>query len=227
MGTKYKFQDYETVWQRSLATGNDLLLLLALVKFRTSKGMWATKETLAQLMNCNVDTVERSIKRLRDLGELSWQSGSSFGKRANVYKINLLGLDHDPANCTRNCTRDCGFNTPQTHPLNPRNITPLNSNETEMKLSEKREVFVSDFWPSEWMLRESPFSVETLAWARSFGFGSPHGISYLRLVDLFLRFESHVPNRGKVGVERARLFGEWVRRDVAEFGAARTEGDRA
>lgn len=220
--TKYKFQDYEAIWSHSQASGNDLLLLLALVKFRTPRGMWATKETLSQLMNCNVDTVERSIKRLRDLGELSWQSGSAFGKRANVYKINLLGLDHDPANCTRNCTRDCGSNTPQTHAVNPRNITPLNSKETEMKLSEKSEVFESSFWPTEMDFRSVPFSSQMLVWARRHGMDELYPL--LRLEELHQRFELHPQNRGKVGAERARLFHTWFVNDFAEFRASRTNG---
>jgi len=65
MARRYKFEDYEAVWQNSQASGNDLLILLALVKFRQPKGMYATRETLAELLKCNVDTVDRSLRRLK------------------------------------------------------------------------------------------------------------------------------------------------------------------
>lgn len=101
MARRYKFEDYEAVWQNSQASGNDLLILLALVKFRQPKGMYATRETLAELLKCNVDTVDRSLKRLKELGELDWVKGSDRSKRANRYAILLDGLDK---------------NTPQTRP---------------------------------------------------------------------------------------------------------------
>ena len=84
MARRYKFEDYEAVWQNSAASGNDLLILLALVKFRQPKGMYATRETLAELLKCNVDTVDRSLKRLKELGELEWVKGSDKSKRAKV-----------------------------------------------------------------------------------------------------------------------------------------------
>jgi hypothetical protein len=125
-----KYLEYEAVWQNSQAKGNDFLLLLALAKFRQNNECFCTKETLAELMNCNVDTVDRSLKRLRALGELSWDKGSNFSKRANRYYINLPNLDlNTPANSPRNSQEI----PPQTHGKYPRNITPLNSNETEVK----------------------------------------------------------------------------------------------
>lgn len=142
MSKRYKFQDYEAVWQHSQATGNDLLLLLALVKFRQVKGMYATKETLAEVMNCNVDTVDRSLKRLKALGELSWDKGSKVSRRANSYQINLPGLDADtPANSPRISPLISQEIPPQTHDLYPRNITPPNSNETERNSREQISLF--------------------------------------------------------------------------------------
>jgi hypothetical protein len=46
----------------------------------------------------------------------------------------------------------------------------------------------------------------------------------LRLEELHQRFELHSQNRGKVGVERARLFYAWFVNDFAEFRASRTNG---
>lgn len=125
-----KWRDYEAVWGNSRASGNDLLLLLTLVKFRQDEGMYATKETLAQLMRCNVDTVDRCLKRLKALGELDWDRGSSHSRKANLYRIYLPGLDEDtPLNSPRN-SREI---PPETHGKYPRNITPLNIKEIERK----------------------------------------------------------------------------------------------
>lgn len=142
---RYKYEEYEAIWQHSQATGNDLLLLLALVKFRQPKGMYATKETLASLMRCNVDTVDRSLKRLRSLGELTWDKGSNLSKRANRYQILLPGLDFDPNNIplvsTANSPRISREIPLESHGEYPRKFTPLNSNETEIKHREEVKVF--------------------------------------------------------------------------------------
>lgn len=142
MSKRFKYEDYEAVWKSSQAQGNDLLLLLALVKFRQPAGMYATKETLAELMNCNADTVDRSLKRLFALGELVWDKGSSYSKRANRYYILLPNLDENtPAISPRNSPLDSSEIPPQTHEEYPRKLTPLNSNETEIKVKQDIDVF--------------------------------------------------------------------------------------
>lgn len=147
MSKRFKFEDYEAVWKNSQAQGNDLLLLLALVKFRQPAGMYATKETLALLMRCTVDTVDRSLKRLRDLGELSWDKGSSHSKRANRYQILLAGLDLDPNNTPLISPLNSPRNSQELPPYSaeeyPRKFTPLNINETEMKVKQEITVFDS------------------------------------------------------------------------------------
>jgi hypothetical protein len=146
MARRYKFEDYEAVWQNSAASGNDLLILLALVKFRQPKGMYATRETLAELLKCNVDTVDRSLKRLRELGELEWVKGSDRSKRANRYAILLPGLDKNtPLNSPRISPRNSHEIPPETHEKYPPNITPLNSNETERNSIKQKDVFDSTF----------------------------------------------------------------------------------
>lgn len=134
-----KWEDYESVWQNSQATGNDLLLLLALVKFRTKGVMHPTKETLAALMNCRVDTVERSLKRLRALGELAWVKGSSHSKKANVYKILLPGLDKDTPLFSPLNSREI---PPETVVKYPPSFAPLNIKEIVVK--EKTDIRVFD-----------------------------------------------------------------------------------
>lgn len=138
--SKSKWQEYEAVWQHSQAQGNDLLLLLALAKLRQGSVMYATKETLAELLNCSVDTVDRSLKRLKRLGELSWVKGSSHSKRANRYQILLPGLDAVSGAVS---SADSSFIPPQSAPLYPRSLPPLNSNETVVK--EEITVFDSSF----------------------------------------------------------------------------------
>lgn len=126
MAKRYKYQDYEVIWKKSKATGSDRLLLLALVKFRQPlRGMAVTKDTLAKTMNCSLDTVDRCLKRLKDLGELTWDTGSSASNRANRYYILLEGLDF--------VTADCPLDPPQIAENTPRRLPPLNSNETEYK----------------------------------------------------------------------------------------------
>jgi hypothetical protein len=126
MAKRYKYQDYEVIWSRSKATGSDRLLLLALAKFRQPlRGMSVTKETLAATMNCSLDTVDRCLKRLKDLGELTWDTGSSGSRRANRYYILLDGLDF--------VTADCTLDPPQIAENTPRRLPPLNSNETVVK----------------------------------------------------------------------------------------------
>ena len=142
MSRRYKFEDYEAVWQNSQASGNDLLILLALVKFRQPKGMYATRETLAELLKCNVDTVDRSLKRLKELGELDWVKGSDKSKRANRYAILLPGLDKNtPLISPRNSPRNSREIPSETHEEYPLNITPLNSIETEVNSIKQKVVF--------------------------------------------------------------------------------------
>lgn len=132
MAKRYKYQDYEVVWKRSKSTGSDRLLLLALVKFRQPlRGMAVTKDTLAKTMNCSIDTIDRSLKRLKDMGELRWDTGSSSSNRANRYYILLEGLDLPSA--------DCGNDPLQIAVNTPRRLHPLNSNETEYKYIEQVE----------------------------------------------------------------------------------------
>ena len=126
MARRYKYQDYEVIWRHSKATGSDRLLLLALVKYRQPlRGMSVTKDTLAKTMNCSLDTVDRCLKRLKALGELVWDTGSSASNRANRYYILLEGLDF--------VTADCTPIPPQIADNTPRSLHPLNSNETEVK----------------------------------------------------------------------------------------------
>ena len=142
MGKKYKYEDYEAIWQNSQASGNDLLLLLALVKFRQPAGMYATRETLALMLRCNVDTVDRCLKRLKASGELIWDKGSSHSKRANRYSIMLPGLDlvkDSPRNASRN-SQKIALDSQEESPLN---IKALNSKETVVKRDSEILVFDS------------------------------------------------------------------------------------
>lgn len=153
MARRYKFEDYEVVWQHSQASGNDLLLLLALVKFRQPSGMYATRETLAAMLRCNVDTVDRSLRRLKELGELDWVKGSDRSKRANRYAILLPGLDKNtPRNSPLNAPRNSSEIPLETHEEYPRKFTPLNSNETEGNSIKQKIAFDSSF-ASPFMLR--------------------------------------------------------------------------
>jgi Helix-turn-helix domain len=205
---RFKYEDYEVIWKSSQAQGNDLLLLLALVKFRQPAGMYATKETLATLMRCNVDTVDRTLKRLKALGELIWDKGSSHSKRANRYFILLPGLDLDPNNTPlispRNSPRNSRETPPDSQGENPPKLTPLNSNETEIKV--KQEITVFD--------------------ARRFG--DLHlvsievsGLSPLKVLELLEAFARSYESSSAY-TEKVRLDRWW--QYLAKFSVSQTEG---
>jgi len=137
-----KWQNYESVWEHSKASGNDLLLLLVLIKFRQSK-TFATKETIALKMRCNVDTVDRCLKRLKRLGELDWDKGSAKSQRANSYRILLPGLDLDtPANSPAVSSSI----PPQTRAEYPRNITPPNISKQNLNIYIENMIFGDEKW---------------------------------------------------------------------------------
>jgi hypothetical protein len=198
---KYKFEDYEAVWQNSHASGNDLLLLLALVKFRQDKGMFATRETLALMLRCNVDTVDRSLKRLKALGELIWDKGSNHSKKANRYFILLPGLDleNSPLNSPRN-SQKIALDSQEELPLN---IAPLNSKETVVKREQEVLVFDSS--------RFSDLHKRSIAIS---------GLAPLRVEELLINFADSWECR-KAYSERVRLERWWD--FLAKFSASQTK----
>jgi hypothetical protein len=203
MARKYKFEDYEAVWQNSQASGNDLLLLLALVKFRQPKGMFATRETLAMMLRCNVDTVDRSLKRLKALGELVWDKGSNHSKRANRYFILLPGLDaqiNSPLNASRN-SQEIALDS---HIESPLNIAPLNSNETVVKRIQGIDAFDSR--------RFSDLHLASI---------EVSGLAPLRVEELLVNFSDSWECR-KAYTEKVRLDRWWD--FLAKFSASQTEG---
>ena len=190
--TKQKWQEYECVWGNSRASGNDLLLLLVLVKFRQDGGMWATKEKLALLMRCNVDTVDRCLKRLKALGELDWDKGSNHSRKANFYRIYLPGLDENtPLNSPRNSQEI----PPETHGEYPRNITPLNIKEIELK--EGSFVFDSNpdsaFGKYVWGLRPNLSKSELWKWLQAFERDKSFVIEHAHTESLLKHVLAYIP----------------------------------
>jgi len=198
---KYKFEDYEAVWQNSHASGNDLLLLLALVKFRQDKGMFATRETLALMLRCNVDTVDRSLKRLKALGELIWDKGSNHSKKANRYFILLPGLDleNSPLNSPRN-SQKITLDSQEELPLN---IAPLNSKETVVKREQEVLVFDSSRFSD---LHKRSITIS--------------GLAPLRVEELLINFADSWECR-KAYSEKVRLERWWD--FLAKFSASQTK----
>ena len=209
MNKRFKYEDYEVIWKSSQAQGNDLLLLLALVKFRQPAGMYATKETLATLMRCNVDTVDRTLKRLKALGELIWDKGSSHSKRANRYFILLPGLDLDPNNTPlispRNSPRNSRETPPDSQEEYPLKLTPLNSNETEMKVKQEITVFDATRFSNLHLV-----SIEV------------SGLSPLKVLELLQAFSVSYESSSAY-TERVRLDRWW--QYLAKFSASQTEGN--
>jgi hypothetical protein len=200
---KYKYEDYESVWKSSQASGNDLLILLALVKFRQPKGMFATRETLALMIRCNVDTVDRSLKRLKSSGELIWDKGSSHSKRANRYFILLPGLDLEK-NSPLISPRNSQEKPLETHDKSPLNIAPLNSIETVVK--RRQEVLIFD---------SSRFSDLHLASI------DVSGLAPLKVEQLLIGFSASWECK-KAYTEKVRLDRWWAY--LNEFAASQAEG---
>lgn len=78
------------VWEHSRAAGIDRLVLLAIADAANDDGAqaWPSGETLARKTGVNLRTVQRSVRRLVDLGEVSVKTNA--GKNgANVYRVHM------------------------------------------------------------------------------------------------------------------------------------------
>lgn len=78
------------VWEHSRAAGIDRLVLLAIADAANDDGAqaWPSGETLARKTGVNLRTVQRSMRRLVDLGEVSVKTNA--GKNgANVYRVHM------------------------------------------------------------------------------------------------------------------------------------------
>lgn len=78
------------VWKHSKASGNELLLLLAIADFANDRReAWPSVRTLSQRIRADERTVKRMIKRLMELDELrvEYEAGP---RRCNLYYVQRL-----------------------------------------------------------------------------------------------------------------------------------------
>jgi len=81
---------HSVVFHHSKATGNDLLVLVALANYISDDGAWPKIETIAKYARTSTRQVHRSLNNLRELGEVSWVTGGGQGQ--GVYRPNLYRL---------------------------------------------------------------------------------------------------------------------------------------
>ena len=217
------YNEMDLVWDKSQATKTDKLVLLAIARrYSRDKGSWPSQKSLAKVCGISTRSVRASLSRLEALGELTWVTGNSKSAKANLYRITLF----DSAKTSAISVTETSAIDAKTSAISDKNFRPLNK-ELNKRLNSEIEIEIELFWPNDQEFRTTPFTPVMLAWARSFGFGSPGGISYLKLYECWQRYEAYQPYFSKVGAERVRLFKTFVDKEVAQFGASRTEGDRA
>jgi len=209
------YNEMDMVWDKSKSTKTDKLVLLAIARrYSRAKGSWPSQKTIAKACGISQRSVRACLVRLEALGELTWVTGNDKSGKANLYTITLF----DSAKTSSISAPETSAIDAKTSAISDKNFRLLNK-ELNKKLNSETE---SNFWPSEMDFRVVPFSFEMLVWARQHGMDELFPL--LRLEELHRRFELHPQNRGKVGVERARLFYAWFVNDFAEFRASRTNG---
>ena len=85
------------VWENSRARGTSLLVMLALADWASDDGgnIYPAIETIAKKTRISVRAVQYEIRKLTDLGELTFGSQSHInptGQRTNDYRINVQAL---------------------------------------------------------------------------------------------------------------------------------------
>lgn len=81
---------HSVVFHHSKATGNDLLVLVAIANYISDDGAWPKVDTIAKYARTSTRQVHRSLNSLRELGEIDWVTGGGQGQ--GVYRPNLYQL---------------------------------------------------------------------------------------------------------------------------------------
>ena len=92
---------HSVVFHHSKATGNDLLVLVAIANYISDDGAWPKVETIAKYARTSTRQVHRSLASLRELGEIDWVTGGGQGQ--GVYRPNLYQL---LLTCPPDCSGD-------------------------------------------------------------------------------------------------------------------------
>lgn len=92
---------HSVVFHHSKATGNDLLVLVAIANYISDDGAWPKVDTIAKYARTSTRQVHRSLNSLRELGEIDWVTGGGQGQ--GVYRPNLYRL---LLTCPDDCSGD-------------------------------------------------------------------------------------------------------------------------
>jgi len=92
---------HSVVFHHSKATGNDLLVLVAIANYISDDGAWPKVDTIAKYARTSPRQVHRSLNALRELGEVDWVTGGGQGQ--GVYRPNLYRL---LLTCPDDCSGD-------------------------------------------------------------------------------------------------------------------------
>lgn len=115
----------------SQATGTDKLVLVAIASFyddQGDNGAYPSQETIARMANCTVRTVQRSLARLVELGELdTWVHGGrgkSIDRKTNRYWLTVQCPDNCDSSFNHRIIDDAGDQlTRHARPTDPTPVT--------------------------------------------------------------------------------------------------------
>lgn len=115
-------------WHHSAAKGVDLLVLMAIANYISDDGAFPKVETLAKDARTSPRQVHRSLKTLKELGEISWIQKA--GKGSGVYKSNRYFIT---LTCPADCSGDWNHTTVQSVTSRPDTVSPLDLTATADK----------------------------------------------------------------------------------------------
>lgn len=124
------------IWHHSQAKGVDLLVAMSLANFISDEGAWPKVETIAAGARTSVRQAHRSLKKLAELGEITWEKGAGGGQ--GVYKTSRYFV---LLTCPENCSGDWNHSTkkdarPDTQsPLVCQPVTPRPDTQSPLDLT--------------------------------------------------------------------------------------------
>lgn len=116
------------VWHHSEAKGIDLLVLMAIANYISDSGAFPKVETLAKDARTSSRQVHRSLKTLKELGEIDWVQKA--GKGSGVYKSNLYFIK---LTCPADCSGDWNHTPVKSVTSRPDTVSPLDLTATADK----------------------------------------------------------------------------------------------
>jgi hypothetical protein len=86
------YNESDLVWKHSKAIRLDKFVLLAIAKtYNKGEGSYPSQATIAKMCGiADARGVRRSLQRLSDLGELTWDKGSNLSGKSNRYYISFI-----------------------------------------------------------------------------------------------------------------------------------------